>query len=66
MAWKRARLARSVEQLVDLAGELYKQGVQFKCLTDAIDTGMPSGHFFFVYVVRSEYRITNCLYKLIA
>ena len=30
-----------------LAGELNKQGVQFKSLTDAIDTGTPSGRFFF-------------------
>jgi DNA invertase Pin-like site-specific DNA recombinase len=41
------RLVRSVKQLVDLVGELYKQGVQFKSLTDAIDTGTPSGRFFF-------------------
>jgi DNA invertase Pin-like site-specific DNA recombinase len=32
---------------VDLVGELRKQGVQFKSLTDAIDTGTPSGRFFF-------------------
>ena len=38
---------RSVKQLVDLVGELDKQGVQFKSLTDAIDTGTPSGRFFF-------------------
>jgi DNA invertase Pin-like site-specific DNA recombinase len=41
------RLGRSVKQLVDLVGELHKQGVQFKSLTDAIDTGTPSGRFFF-------------------
>jgi DNA invertase Pin-like site-specific DNA recombinase len=40
-------LGRSVKQLVDLVGELHKQGVQFKSLTDAIDTGTPSGRFFF-------------------
>jgi len=33
--------------LVDLVGELHKQGVQFKSLTDAIDTGTASGRFFF-------------------
>ena len=38
---------RSVKNLVDLVGELHKQGVQFKSLTDAIDTGTPSGRFFF-------------------
>ena len=41
------RLGRSVEQLVDLVAELHKQGVQFKSLADAIDTGTPSGRFFF-------------------
>ena len=32
----------SVKNLVDLVGELHKQGVQFKSLTDAIDTGTAS------------------------
>ena len=41
------RLGRSVKNLVDLVGKLHKQGVQFKSLTDAIDTGTPSGRFFF-------------------
>ena len=45
--WKLDRLGRSVRNLVDLVGELHKQGVQFKSLTDAIDTGTPSGRFFF-------------------
>ncbi len=47
VVWKLDRLGRSVKQLVDLIGELRKQGVQFKSLTDAIDTGSPSGRFFF-------------------
>ena len=33
--------------MVDMVGELRKQGIQFKSLTDAIDTGTPSGRFFF-------------------
>ena len=41
------RLGRSVKHLVDLVGELQKQGVQFRSLTDSIDTGTPSGRFFF-------------------
>lgn len=41
------RLGRSVKQLVDLVGELHKQSVQFKSLTDAIENGTPSGRFFF-------------------
>ncbi|CAA9891565.1 Serine recombinase PinE (fragment) [Candidatus Methylobacter favarea] len=44
--WKLDRLGRSVKNLVNLVGELHKQGVQFKSLTDAFDTGAPSGRFF--------------------
>ena len=40
-------MGRSVKNLVDLISELHRQGVQFKSLTDAIDTGTPSGRFFF-------------------
>ena len=47
VVWKLDRLGRSVKNLVDLVSELHKQGVQFKSLTDAIDTGTPSGRFFF-------------------
>ena len=47
VVWKLDRLGRSVKQLVDLVGELHKQGVQFKSLTDSIDTATPSGRFFF-------------------
>lgn len=47
VVWKLDRLGRSVKNLVDLVGEFHKQGVQFKSLTDAIDTGTPSGRFFF-------------------
>ncbi|MDE1999511.1 MAG: recombinase family protein [Burkholderiales bacterium] len=47
VVWKLDRLGRSVKQLVDLVGELHKQSVEFKSLTDAIDTGTASGRFFF-------------------
>jgi DNA invertase Pin-like site-specific DNA recombinase len=47
VVWKLDRLGRSVKNLVDMVGGLHKQGVQFKSLTDAIDTGTPSGRFFF-------------------
>ena len=43
VVWKLDRLGRSVKQLVDLVGVLHKQGVQFRSLTDSIDTGTPSG-----------------------
>ena len=41
VVWKLDRLGRSVKNLVDLVGDLHKQGVQFKSLTDAIDTATP-------------------------
>lgn len=47
VVWKLDRLGRSVKQLVDMVGELHQQGIQFKSLTDAIDTGTPAGRFFF-------------------
>lgn len=47
VVWKLDRLGRSVKQLVDLVGELHKRSIQFRSLTDAIDTGTPSGRFFF-------------------
>ena len=47
VVWKLDRLGRSVKQLVDLVGELHKNGIQFRSLTDSIDTGKPSGRFFF-------------------
>ena len=47
VVWKLDRLGRSVKQLVGLVSELHKQGIQFKSLTDSIDTGTPSGRFFF-------------------
>lgn len=47
VVWQLDRLGRSVKNLVDLVGELRRQGVQFRSLTDAIDTGTASGRFFF-------------------
>jgi DNA invertase Pin-like site-specific DNA recombinase len=47
VVWKLDRLGRSVKHLVDLVGEFRKRGIEFKSLTDSIDTGTPSGRFFF-------------------
>jgi DNA invertase Pin-like site-specific DNA recombinase len=47
VVWKLDRLGRSVKHLVELVGELHEKGVQFRSLTDAIDTGTTSGRFFF-------------------
>ena len=47
VVWKLYRFGRSIKNLVDLVGELHKRGVQFKSLSDAIDTGTPAGRVFF-------------------
>jgi len=47
VVWKLDRLGRSVGHLVGVVDSLDKQGVQFKSLTDAIDTSTSSGRFFF-------------------
>jgi DNA invertase Pin-like site-specific DNA recombinase len=47
VVWKLDGLDRSVKHLVDLVTNLAKQGIHFKSLTDAIDTGTPSVRFFF-------------------
>lgn len=47
VVWKLDRLGRSVKQLVDLVAGLEARGVQFRSLTDGIDTGGPAGRFFF-------------------
>ena len=41
------RLGRSVKGLIDLVGELAEEKVQFRSLTDGIDTTTPYGRFFF-------------------
>ena len=47
VVWKLDRLGRSVRNLIDLVSSLQARDVQFESLTDAIDTGTPSGRFFF-------------------
>lgn len=47
VVWKLDRLGRSVKQLVDFISNLHGKGIQFKSITDAIDTGATSGRFFF-------------------
>ena len=65
VVWKLDRLGRSVKQLVDLVGEFHKQGIQFKSLTDAIDTGTPSGRFFFhVMAIGSNFPSFHDVYAL--
>ncbi|GAB3626102.1 invertase [Pandoraea terrae] len=47
VVWKLDRLGHGVKQLVDLVDKLHARGIQFKSIADAIDTGTPSGRFFF-------------------
>ena len=47
VVWKLDRLGRSVKNLVDLVGQLQTEKIGFRSLTDSIDTGTPSGRFFF-------------------
>ena len=47
VVWKLDRLGRSVKGLVDFVGELAEEDVQFRSLTDGIDTTTPHGRFFF-------------------
>jgi len=47
VVWKLDRLGCGVKGLVDLVGDLEKQGVDFRSLTDAIDTSTPAGRIFF-------------------
>jgi len=47
VVWKLDRLGRNVKDLVLMIGELERQGIHFKSLTDQIDTSTTAGRFFF-------------------
>lgn len=47
VVWKLDRLGRSMRHLVILVEELRERGVNFRSLTDAIDTSTLMGRFFF-------------------
>jgi DNA invertase Pin-like site-specific DNA recombinase len=47
VVWKLDRLGRSMQHLVMLTEELRERGVNFRSLTDSIDTSTPMGRFFF-------------------
>lgn len=47
VVWKLDRLGRSVKGLVELVATLQGRGIQFRSLTDGIDTGSAAGRFFF-------------------
>lgn len=47
VVWKLDRLGRSMRHLVTLIEEMRERGVNFRSLTDSIDTATPMGRFFF-------------------
>ncbi|MBA7913184.1 recombinase family protein [Enterobacter roggenkampii] len=47
VVWKLDRLGRSMRHLVTMIEELRHRGVNFRSLTDSIDTSTPMGRFFF-------------------
>ncbi|MGQ4935138.1 recombinase family protein [Salmonella enterica] len=46
IVWKLDRLGRSMRHLVVLVEELRDRGINFRSLTDSIDTSTPMGRFF--------------------
>lgn len=47
VVWKLDRLGRSMRHLVTLIEEMRQRGINFRSLTDSIDTATPMGRFFF-------------------
>ena len=47
VVWKLDRLGRSMRHLVVLVEELREHNINFRSLTDSIDTSTPMGRFFF-------------------
>ena len=45
--WKFDRLARSMHDLLEITNKLHEKGVQFKSITEDIDTNSPMGNFAF-------------------
>lgn len=47
VVWKLDRLGRSLKSLIKLISELEEKDVNFKSITDSIDTSTAAGRFFF-------------------
>src|SRR5450755_434365 len=47
IVWKLDRLGRSVQHLVELAAQFKQRDVEFRSLSDGIDTSSATGRFFF-------------------
>lgn len=54
--WRLDRLGRSVRHLVDVVGLLEKEGIQFRSLTEGIDTTTPNGRLtFHIFAAVAEF-----------
>ena len=47
VVWKLDRLGRSLKRLIELVDDFDKSGINFKSITDGINTSTPAGRFFF-------------------
>lgn len=47
VVWKLDRVGRSLKHIVEFVTDLESRSVQFRTLTEAIDTTTPAGRFFF-------------------
>jgi DNA invertase Pin-like site-specific DNA recombinase len=47
VVWKLDRLGRSLRSLIDFTDGLRERGVEFRSVTEGIDTTTPAGRFFF-------------------
>ncbi|WP_425330513.1 recombinase family protein [Xenorhabdus budapestensis] len=47
IVWKLDRLGRSLPHLLSIINQLQSQNVQFRSLTEAMDTTIPSGELLF-------------------
>lgn len=47
MVWKLDRLGRSLQHLISIVTDLHARGVEFRSLTEQIDTTTPMGKFTF-------------------
>src|SRR5208282_286794 len=54
IVWKLDRLARSMKQLIETVETLRVNGIEFRSLTEALDTTTAQGGWFFTCLVRSQ------------
>jgi DNA invertase Pin-like site-specific DNA recombinase len=47
IVWRLDRLGRTMRGLIDFTGALRERGVEFRSLTEGIDTTTPAGRFYF-------------------